>query len=1213
MLGALTIHLSHVEKFLVAFLRVSQRALLPSSTEKKRSPTEARHTAPGKTQNTPGHRHRTANNTHRPGTTGEQPTTQHKRKPAPAGAQGPQQHTPAHPTAQDTQVGASTAEPAHQVPKEKAGAEETNSNQTKNKSRKRKSRGGGEKGKKKKKTNGGTGREDHRTPRPTAPQAGNHGTPRTRRRTRKKKEKNGRKKRGGAGQRTTRRQGPRQPGPADTEREREQGRNKEKKKRKKRKNKNTTTTKNRAAPAQWGPNKPRAHQGRPQKKRRRTKTRQGGPARQTRPRRARTRTRTHARDSGVASSAPKGAVSASTRNSPGAAAESPIKRRTVRETGSVSDRVHKRKKPKRTQPKTDTGGTRQGKPHGGAPNGYDAERAQSPSLGGGQRQAQRVRFSAAQAPSKPGDASPWDGERHHSVGKADRGTEGDRTRRGATHQRGAGGTPERHAAGHNQGKWTGAKQQQPSGAPNLEKAHNTQRTTAQAQVPENAKPTHHKPPPGVAGYKRSAHKNTHTPTPQPGVAGRSQNLGPSTHTHAAHPSQEWRGKSGAGTRTHKQPNTPARIGVAQPKPKPKHTHPRRSQEWRGTSGARTQTCTPQHSSQEWRGAAQNPSPNTHNHTAHPSQEWRGTSEARIKTHTPQHPSQEWRGAAKTWAQAHTPTLHTPARSGGVKAERAHEHTNSPTPQPGSAWRSRNPSPSTHIHAAARSGGVQAERVHKRAHPNTPARSGGAQPKTRAQTHTTTPHTPARSGGVQAERAHTHTHPNTPARSGAAQPKPEPKHTRPGRTSQPGVGGTSAARTQAHTHPNTRARSGGLQPKPEPKHTHPHLTPQQGLAGYKRSTHTNTHTQTPQPGVAGRSRNPSPNANDPARNHPRQSARRDEHARSTSTRHARRSSRPPPKRLQGGGTQLKRLRYVKLAGRAQAALPALPAPPWGSHRARGGTRSLSATSASRTPGRTRTSGGGSAASPPPLPPLPGAGRHFRGHLSPADGGTGGVISQRRGHRPPPGGREPPPRGGAGSGGSGRTPPKSFGGAARRGQRRRWGTPQGGDRRCRLTAIPQGTALGGAAAATSATRAEQETPPRGSHRTAGRVPTPRGRSGRGAKGWGSRGAPCRPCAMSTGPQRASHAKGTGGYGIAAAATTKGIPGFSGGGQRCLPVQRGGLQLQQQASVLPSGGSAVVPAPMIRGEGGGPTGQGTAASPWGGTQGPGQGHGRASEEGT
>ena len=38
-----------------------------------------------------------------------------------------------------------------------------------------------------------------------------------------------------------------------------------------------------------------------------------------------------------------------------------------------------------------------------------------------------------------------------------------------------------------------------------------------------------------------------------------------------------------------------------------------------------------------------------------------------------------------------------------------------------------------------------------------------------------------------------------------------------------------------------------------------------------------------------------------------------------------------------------------------------------------------------------------------------------------------------------------------------------------------------------------------------------------------------------------------------------------------------------------------------------------PHDRGGGGGPAGQGTAASPRGGTRGPDKGHGRASEEGT
>ena len=47
------------------------------------------------------------------------------------------------------------------------------------------------------------------------------------------------------------------------------------------------------------------------------------------------------------------------------------------------------KPPQRTQPGIDTGGTSQGQPHSGPPNGYDAERAQRTRRGGGW-------FSAAQ-------------------------------------------------------------------------------------------------------------------------------------------------------------------------------------------------------------------------------------------------------------------------------------------------------------------------------------------------------------------------------------------------------------------------------------------------------------------------------------------------------------------------------------------------------------------------------------------------------------------------------------------------------------------------------------------------------------------------------------------------------------------------------------------------------------------------------------------------
>ena len=91
----------------------------------------------------------------------------------------------------------------------------------------------------------------------------------------------------------------------------------------------------------------------------------------------------------------------------------------------------------------------------------------------------------AQPPSKAWGPSPRGGETHHGVGKADRSTESDRTGRGAAHHAGPRGTPERHAAGQNQGTQTGAKPQWPPGAANPESAHNTQRTTAQEQVPRN--------------------------------------------------------------------------------------------------------------------------------------------------------------------------------------------------------------------------------------------------------------------------------------------------------------------------------------------------------------------------------------------------------------------------------------------------------------------------------------------------------------------------------------------------------------------------------------------------------------------------------------------------------------------------------------------------------------------------------------------------------
>ena len=212
-------------------------------------------------------------------------------------------------------------------------------------------------------------------------------TPRTKHKggaKKKKKQGGGRqkkikKKNKGGGQPVC--QGPRHPRPENTDRRTQQGRTNGKRKTPQQTDRpkpggGRTKKKDKAATG-----KGEAHPNAP-----------GRPACPTRPSGA--RSSTHARDPGVASSDPKGAVSASTLDSPGAPAEFPVKRWAVQETGRVSDRVHTRQPPPRTQPKTDAGGTRQRQPHRGAPNGYNAERAQSPCLGRGQRQAQGALFSA---------------------------------------------------------------------------------------------------------------------------------------------------------------------------------------------------------------------------------------------------------------------------------------------------------------------------------------------------------------------------------------------------------------------------------------------------------------------------------------------------------------------------------------------------------------------------------------------------------------------------------------------------------------------------------------------------------------------------------------------------------------------------------------------------------------------------------------------------
>ena len=265
-------------------------------------------------------------------------------------------------------------------------------------------------------------------------------------------------------------------------------------------------------------------------------------------------------------------------------------------------------------------------------------------------------------PARRGGAQPKPEPKHAHPSQEWRGTSGGRTqkhtpqhssrkRRGPAKTRAQAHTPTPHTPAR-----SGRGQRS---AHRYTHAHpNTPARSCGAQPKPEPKQTHpHRTPqPGVAGYKRSPHTSTNTPK---------------------HPSQGWRGaaKTRAQAYTHTPPSR-ATSGGAQPKPEPKHTHTH-SPAQPGVAG-----CSP------------NPSQSTQAHTAHTSQEWRGTSGARTQTNTPQHPSQEWRGAAKTRAQAQTPKLHTPARSGGVQAERAHRHTHNLKPQPGVAGRSRNPSTST---------------------------------------------------------------------------------------------------------------------------------------------------------------------------------------------------------------------------------------------------------------------------------------------------------------------------------------------------------------------------------------------------------------------------------------------------------------------------------------------------------------------------------------
>ena len=164
---------------------------------------------------------------------------------------------------------------------------------------------------------------------------------------------------------------------------------------------------------------------------------------------------------------PKGAVSASTQNSPSAPAESPVARRTVRETGRVNDKVHTRQttaahaaqdRSRRDPPGTTASRgperVRRGARPAPLPRQGPAAGTTSPVLG-------RPPRAPRSHPVKPGVTAPGVGEGTTTMGKptgAPRATGPDEERRTNAGPR---GTPVRHAPGNNHGTRTDAEPQQP--------------------------------------------------------------------------------------------------------------------------------------------------------------------------------------------------------------------------------------------------------------------------------------------------------------------------------------------------------------------------------------------------------------------------------------------------------------------------------------------------------------------------------------------------------------------------------------------------------------------------------------------------------------------------------------------------------------------------------------------------------------------------------
>ena len=269
----------------------------------------------------------------------------------------------------------------------------------------------------------------------------------------------------------------------------------------------------------------------------------------------------------MAYSDPKGAVSASTRHSPGAPAQSPVARWRVRETRRVSDRVHTgqttaahaaRDQSRRDPPGTTPSRRPERVQRGARPAPLPR---QGPAAGIMSLVCVRPPRAPRSHPVKRGATAPGLGEGTTATGKptgAPRATRPDKERRTNAGPR---GKPERHAAGHNHGTRTASKPQRPPAAANPGIAHNTRRTTARDKVSRTAGPPRPHTDPTASGKRApAAHPKRRgvggRRAPNPGRPTPRQEAPPPGHPHAAPTARK-----------------SARCGVGDGSPRPHPPHP----------------------------------------------------------------------------------------------------------------------------------------------------------------------------------------------------------------------------------------------------------------------------------------------------------------------------------------------------------------------------------------------------------------------------------------------------------------------------------------------------------------------------------------------------------------------------------------------------------------------------------------------------------------